>query len=76
MQRESVESETIASIGYDHAFRVLEIEFRETSEGYLYFDVPLAEYEAFMNAPSKGSYLNRTFKPRGYRYELMPERTA
>ncbi len=76
MHREPVESETIASIGYDCAFKVLELEFRETGEVYLYFDVPLAEHEAFLSAPSKGTYLNRTFKPRGYRYESVPKPAA
>jgi hypothetical protein len=61
-------SGVIASIGYDAAWRVLEIEYRQTQEVYEYFEVPLEEYTAFRNAESKGTYLNTVFKPRGYRY--------
>ena len=68
MQREPIDSDVIASIGYDAAWRVLEIEYRQTQEIYEYFEVPLEEYTAFRNAESKGTYLNTVFKPRGYRY--------
>lgn len=68
MQREPIDSEVIASIGYDAAWHVLEIEYRHTDEIYEYFDVPVEEYTAFRNAESKGAYLNTVFKPRGYRY--------
>lgn len=71
MQRAAVDSETIASLGYDPTWKMLEIEFRESGEVYLYFDVPQLEYEAFMSAPSKGSYLNQQFKKAGYRFERV-----
>ena len=47
------------------------IKFRESGKVYLYFDVPPEEHEAFMAAESKGEYLNKVFKPRGYRYVIM-----
>jgi hypothetical protein len=68
MQREPVESSVIASMGYDAAWRVLELEFRQTEEIYGYFDVPPEEYAAFRSAESKGVYLNTIFKSRDYRY--------
>lgn len=71
MQRAAVDSETIASLGYDPTWKMLEIEFRESGEVYLYFDVPQLEYEAFMSAPSKGTYLNQQFKKAGYRFERV-----
>jgi len=71
MQRAAVDSETIASIGYDPTRKMLEIEFRHSGEVYLYFDVPQSEYEAFMSAPSKGTYLNQQFKKAGYRFERL-----
>ncbi len=58
----------IVSVGYDAAWRVLEVEFRETGEIYDYFEVPPEIYAAFRAAPSKGSYLNGIFKSRNYRY--------
>ncbi len=69
MLRIPVESSSIAAIGYDPASQELDIEFRESEEIYRYFDVPPSEHEAFMNAPSKGTYLNQQFKRAGYRYE-------
>ena len=59
-------------MGYDPAWRVLEVEFKDTGEVYVYFSVPADEYEAFKQAPSKGTYLNQTFKKKGYRYERVP----
>jgi KTSC domain len=71
MQRVPVESSSIASIGYAPQQRVLELEFRQSSEVYQYFDVPAQEYTAFLAADSKGTYLNQQFKPRGYRYQRL-----
>ena len=67
-----MDSSTIVSMGYDPTWRMMEIEFRETGDIYLYFDVPAEEYEAFRQAPSKGTYLNQQFKKGGYRYERVP----
>jgi hypothetical protein len=71
MRRVSVASTSIAWIGYEVENRVLEIEFRESGEVYRYFDVPPSDYEAFLQAPSKGSYLNQTLKTNGYSYERV-----
>jgi hypothetical protein len=68
MQRLPVDSSSIATIGYDLEQRILELEFRESGEIYQYFDVPQQEYDAFLQAESKGTHLNKEFKPRGYRY--------
>jgi hypothetical protein len=66
MQRVLVKSSTIASIGYAPDERVLELEFRQGGKVYQYFEVPFEEYNAFLQADSKGTYLNEKFKPRGY----------
>ena len=71
MQRDPIDSEMIASMGYDAAWRVLEIEYRQTHEVYAYFDVPPEEYAAFRNADSKGTYLNAIFKSKAYRYRRI-----
>ena len=71
MRRIRVRSRNIASIGYLSAERELEIKFRESGDVYRYFDVPNEEYEAFMAAESKGTYLNQVFKPREYRYRVV-----
>ncbi|MGI8772078.1 MAG: KTSC domain-containing protein [Acidobacteriaceae bacterium] len=66
-----MESTTVRSLGYDTARRVLEIEFQDSGEIYRYFDVPEWEHAAFLAAESKGTYLNKAFKERGYRYERV-----
>ena len=71
MQRVSVDSSSIASIGYAPEEQVLELEFRQSGEVYQYFDVPAEEHAAFLAADSKGTYLNLQFKPRHYRYHRV-----
>jgi hypothetical protein len=73
-----VNSNTIASIGYDAHRRELELEFLASGDVYRYFGVSAGEHAAFMAAESKGTYLNQVFKPKGYRYFVvkMGHRTA
>ena len=67
--RRAVPSTVIAAMRYEASERVLTIVFRGSRGRYRYFDVPPEEWDAFRNAPSKGTYLNETFKQKGYRYE-------
>jgi hypothetical protein len=69
MQMVPVKSTSIAAIGYDAHRRWLEIEFRKSGKVYRYFEVPAEEHAAFMEAESKGNYLNRKFRSAGYLYE-------
>ena len=71
MRRIWVDSSSIASVGYDAAGRVLEIEFRESGDVYRYFDVPEEEYAALLAADSRGTYFNQVFKERNYPYRLL-----
>ena len=66
MDRTSVSSSNIASIGYDSENNVLEVEFLSGSV-YQYYSVPEYIYNDFMNAPSHGRYLNWNIKGY-YRY--------
>jgi hypothetical protein len=70
MKREPVDSSTIASIGYMPQRCTLEVEFRDSGDVYLYFDVPAQEHAEFMAAESKGFYLNHIFKPKGHRFVI------
>jgi hypothetical protein len=63
MERTPVSSSNISAIGYDADSQVLEIEFTNGAV-YSYSGVPLGEYEAFMNADSKGKYLHANIKNR------------
>lgn len=73
MRRRAVESESIASIGYDASRNELEIEFRQNGSVYRYFGVSPEVYIEFMAAESKGTYLNQVFKPREHRYIVVRE---
>ena len=71
MRRQAVESESIASIGYNVSRNELEIEFRESGSVYRYFGVSPEEYIEFMAAESKGTYLNQVLKARHHRYLMV-----
>ena len=62
MERESVASSNIASIGYDAKTEELEIEFLSGST-YRYLSVAPEEYQALMDSPSIGTYFARFIKP-------------
>jgi hypothetical protein len=57
MNRIAVESDTLATIGYDVGCGILELEFRSGAI-YQFFGVPYSVYEALLTAPSKGRYFN------------------
>jgi hypothetical protein len=57
MTREPVTSSLIAAIGYDPAFRRLEVELT-SGRLFLYREVPPRIHQAFMAALSKGSFYN------------------
>lgn len=63
MERTPVSSSTISAIGHDADNQVLEVEFTNGAV-YSYSGVPSDEYEGFMNADSKGKYLNANIKNR------------
>jgi hypothetical protein len=62
MERFTVKSSNIASVGYDSVRLILEIEFKSGGV-YQYFKVPLRIYTEFLSAPSLGRYLNKNIVP-------------
>jgi hypothetical protein len=70
MDRIPVSSTELASIGYEEANSVLEVEFRKGGV-YRYFEVPVKVFKELMAAPSKGSYFNRAIREGNYRYSRM-----
>lgn len=63
MERISVQSSNIRSVGFEASSLTLEVEFNSGSI-YQYLNVPESEYEGLMDAGSKGRYLNRNIKGR------------
>ena len=66
MERRSVSSSSISSIGYEGTTSTLEIEFSDGAI-YQYFDVSQAVYDELMSASSHGQYLAHQIKGH-YRY--------
>lgn len=69
MQRQSVRSSNIKSVGYDERTMTLEIEFT-SGEIYQYLNVPVATFQALMRASSHGRYLNEHIKDK-YRFKRV-----
>ncbi len=61
MERLTIDSSVINSVGYDPTRRVLELEFASGAI-YEYLDVPEAEYQSLLKAPSPGAFFNEEIK--------------
>lgn len=58
MDRQSVSSSSLASIGYNPNSETLEVEFVRNGKIYEYYNVPQFMYERLMEAPSHGAFFN------------------
>ena len=67
MERTSVQSSNVASIGYDRNSSTLEVEFLNGSV-YQYYAVSEELFDGLLSAPSKGSFLDQYVKKAGYTY--------
>ncbi len=65
MDRESVSSSLIDSVGYDAEERVLEVELQD-GKVYRYVDIPESTYEGLMSADSHGRYFNAHVRGHSY----------
>ena len=63
MNREPVESSTLASVGYDATALVLELQFR-SGEIYQYLGTPYRIHRELMGAESKGRFFNQKIRDR------------
>ena len=64
-------SSVIVAMQYEPRQRELLIVFRSGRGAYRYFEVPIEEWRAFLEAESKGAYLNEVFKRKEHRYERL-----
>lgn len=69
MNRISVSSSNLKSVGYDSTTKVLEIEFHNGGI-YQYFDVPESIYTGLISSSSHGSYFHRYIRD-GYSYSKV-----
>lgn len=70
MQRISVSSSHLLSVGYDPNTQTLEVQFTDYSV-YQYFGVPQSIYNGLMRAGSHGSYFDAHVKKGGYAYRRV-----
>jgi hypothetical protein len=61
MERQAVDSSSIASIGYSPESETLEIEFKNQTI-YEYYNVPQVIYDQFMEASSQGVYFSANIR--------------
>lgn len=61
MEMQPVVSSNVQEVGYDESSQILHVRFLNGGL-YEYRNVPLIEYESFVNAPSVGSYLHHNIK--------------
>ena len=70
MERQSVVSSNIASLGYDPDSRVLEVEFKR-GDVYQYLDVPETVYQRLLRATSVGRAFQAIVKGGGYQFRKV-----
>ena len=58
-----VASTTLATVAFDEADEILQLEFR-SCEVYQYFEVPAEVHQGLLRAPSKGRYFNGEIRGR------------
>jgi hypothetical protein len=61
VERQSVSSSNLVSVGYDSASETLEVEFKN-GHVYQYYNLPRFMYEQLMQAPSLGSFFNMNIR--------------
>jgi hypothetical protein len=69
VNRTNVTSSTVASVGFESASGILEVEFHSGAI-YQYFDVPEEHFTAMVDSGSPGGYLNAHIKS-SFRYGLL-----
>ena len=58
-----VDSSNVEAIGYDAATQQLHVRFLKSGLTYIYYDVEAWVFEEFLQADSKGIFLNSRIKP-------------
>lgn len=66
----ALESKMLSAEAYDDSQLVLYLRFRDTGQVYRYFDFPVADYQTFLGAESKGRYFRSRIRDH-FRYERM-----
>jgi hypothetical protein len=65
-----LESKMFTSVSYDADKQILYLRFRKTGDVYRYFEFPVTEYQAFLDAESRGRFFLAHIRD-PFRYERM-----
>ena len=52
----ALESKMLSAAAYDDSKQILYLRFRNTGEVYRFFELPAADYQAFLSAESRGRF--------------------
>jgi hypothetical protein len=66
-----LESKMLASVAYDTGKQILHLRFRKTGDVYRYFEFPVADYQAFLDAEFRGRFFLTHIRDH-FRYERLP----
>lgn len=69
LDQKPISSSAISHVGYSVKSKILDIKFRDSGNGYRYQQVPIAIWNAFDDASSRGHYYNENIKGK---YESKP----
>jgi len=70
MRWAALESKMLSAAAYEDSKQILYLRFRNTGDVYRYFQFPAAEYQAFLNAESRGRFFLSHIRGR-FRYERL-----
>jgi KTSC domain len=71
----TLESKMFTSVAYDADGQILYLRFRKTGDVYRYFEFPVTEYSAFLDAKSRGRFSLAHIRDR-FRFERMAKLKA
>jgi hypothetical protein len=66
----ALESKMLSAAAYDLSKQILYLRFRNTGDVYRYFEFPVADYQTFLRAESKGRFFRSQIRDH-FRYERM-----
>jgi hypothetical protein len=70
-----LDSRMLAAAAYDEEKQILYLRFRKTGDVYRYFELPAAEYRAFLDAESRGRFFLAHIRNH-FRFERMAKLRA
>jgi KTSC domain-containing protein len=70
-----LESRMLTAVAYDAEKQILYLRFRKTGDIYRYFEFRTAEYQAFLDAESRGRFFLAHIRDH-FRYERMAKLQA